>query len=278
VRKGALVLFVLLIALPAWLGIGYALLNGLGLVGFKADGFTTEHLAALFNTGRFAESFSYTLLLAVSVTLMATVLAALVLRVLFTRRRSTLPSWFFLPLAMPPIVAAFFSFHFLSNTGLLSRLLASVGLISSASDFPTMVNDRFGIAVFLTHTLLSFAFFTVLFLLSASRRDVAVQLDAARTLGASAGERFFKLLLPLVLRRNITLIVVWFVFVLGTYEVPLLLGSQSLRPMSVEIIDKLRGYSLARIPEGYALSALWTLFIAGFALLIVQPLNRNYGR
>ncbi len=277
-RKVALILFILLIALPAWLGIGYALLNGLGLVGFKSDGFTTDHFAALFSTGRFAESFGYTLLLASGATLTAAALAFMVLRVLFTQRRSVLPSWFFLPLAMPPIVAAFFGFHFLSDTGLLSRTLASIGVINSASDFPTLVSDPLGIAVFLTHTLLSFAFFTVLFLLSASRRDVTVQLDAARTLGASAGERFFKLFLPLVLRRNITLIIVWFVFVLGTYEVPLLLGSQSLRPMSVEIIDKLRGYSLARIPEGYALSALWALFIAGFALVIVQPLNRNYGR
>jgi putative spermidine/putrescine transport system permease protein len=179
-------------------------------------------------------------------------------------------------LGIPPIVAAFFGFLILANTGFVARFLSVVHLVHDPSDFPVLINDTLGLGVWLTHVFLAFPFFFLLFLASAQSQKMKVLQEASTTLGATSNYFMKRVIRPLVVRQNAPLIVIWFVFVLGTYEVPLLLGGQKIRPVALVIIDKIRGYSLSSIPVGYAMSAFYALFILLIAYLLVRLINKRY--
>ena len=59
-----------------------------------------------------------------------------------------------------------------------------------------------------------------------------------------------------------------FVFLFGAYEVPLLLGMQSPRMISVLIAHKFRKFDLADIPQAYVLTVLYALVVGIIAWLI----------
>jgi putative spermidine/putrescine transport system permease protein len=79
------------------------------------------------------------------------------------------------------------------------------------------------------HAFLATPFFTLLFrnLYLHERGDELGQ--AARTLGASAWQSLRRVVVPLLLRRAAAPLLLYFIFVLGSYEIPLLLGTQSPR-------------------------------------------------
>lgn len=278
-RKLAITLFMLCIVIPTFLGIGYALSVSTGLVGLgNAEAhFTTAHWARMFNEGRLVKSILYTLLLAGTAIAAAVGIALVLLKILFPRLNNGVLPWFYLiPLGIPPIVAAFFGFLILANTGFVARFLSVVHLVHDPSDFPVLINDTLGLGVWLTHVFLAFPFFFLLFLASAQSQKMKVLQEASTTLGATSNYFMKRVIRPLVVRQNAPLIVIWFVFVLGTYEVPLLLGAQKIRPVALVIIDKIRGYSLSSIPVGYAMSAFYALFILLIAYLLVRLINKRY--
>jgi len=53
----------------------------------------------------------------------------------------------------------------------------------------------------------------------------------------------------------------YFMFVMGSYEIPLLVGSQSVQMVSIRTIQRLQRYNLGDIPEAYAISVAYTLMI-----------------
>jgi putative spermidine/putrescine transport system permease protein len=60
----------------------------------------------------------------------------------------------------------------------------------------------------------------------------------------------------------------FFVFVLGSYEIPLLLGRQSPQMMSILTMRKLERFDLATIPQAYVIALIYTVmmvFFLGFA-------------
>lgn len=278
-RTLAKALFILFVVIPSFLGLSYAMGVSFGLIGLGngAPSFTLSHWEVMFSEGRLMKSIGYTILLAASAIVGAALIALGLLSPLLNRiPGNTLPWFYFVPLGIPPIVAAFFTFSALANTGLLSRIAVKLGMITDASSFPILINDELGIGVWLTHVMLAFPFFLILFLSSAKTQEVHRLRETASSLGASSAYILRKVIRPIVIRKNAPLLIIWFIFVLGTYEIPLLLGGQKIRPVALVIIDKMRGYSLATIPEGYAMSAFYAVFIMALSFLLVKLISRRY--
>jgi len=63
-------------------------------------------------------------------------------------------------------------------------------------------------------------------------------------------------------------ILLYFVFALGSYEIPLLLGRSHPQMLSVYAMDLLDSYQLETIPQAYGLAALYTSFMALLLLLL----------
>ena len=121
-----------------------------------------------------------------------------------------------------------------------------MGLIDRASQFPDLVNDPYAIGIVLAFVTMVLPFFVLLFAQVYKNENIAALGALARSLGAGKGQVLRKVSLPLLLRKTRTLVGLYFVFLLGAYEVPLLLGRESPQMLSVLIIRELRQYDLGR--------------------------------
>lgn len=138
------------------------------------------------------------------------VCVALVLRRAFSGSRF-ITFLYQVPLSVPHLVAASGVVLVVSQSGLLSRLGAGLGLIDSPADFPVLVFDRPGIGIILTFVWKE-APFIGLVVLAVLRSIGAEYEEVARTLGASARQRFFHVLLPLILPGVLSASVIVFAF------------------------------------------------------------------
>ena len=142
-------------------------------------------------------------------------------------------------------------------------------------DFPELVNDPLGAGIIISLVLMATPFFIILFanLYQSERLDAYKQLAA--TLGASAVQCRRKVLVPLLLRRAFPTLVLYFIFVMGSYEIPLLLGSQSPQMISVMAIRKLQRFDLADRPQAYIAGVLYSLLALSCVALLLRRRTTN---
>ncbi len=262
--------FLALTLLPLLLGAGYALLYSLGLVGILSEGFT------LANWEEVLQSFSFweTMIFSAYVAFLAIGLAvALALWVVVRRPAAfaggTLSFFIYLPLAIPAIVMAFFIFQLLSKGGWFSRLSYQLGWIKGLQQFPDWVNDNYGIGIIVAHLLMALPFFIILFTNMYENERLRDLSQQALTLGARQWQADWRVAAPVLFRRAFATIVLYFLFVMGSYEIPLLLGSQSRRMVSVLTIQKLQRFNLADIPQAYTISVVYTVIVVGLVFWLL---------
>lgn len=252
----------LLVALPFAAGIGYALFYSVGWAGWLQQGFTLRHWAEVLYDNSFWLSLLFSLYVAVCSVGFSWLLAWII--VFKSRGRigsGTLGYLLFLPLAIPPIAAALFIFHWLGQSGALARIGYHVGLISQPGGFPVLIHDSWGIGIIVTHVLLATPFFTLL-LSNIYRQERMVHLEAlGATLGATPMQRIRHIVLPLLWSRSRPVAFLYALFVLGAYEIPLLLGPSHPEMLSVLIIRKMQRFSLEAIPQGMVIALLYVSIV-----------------
>lgn len=264
----ALSVYVLVAALPLLLGVLYAVLYSFGFVGALSEGFTLKHWAWALGAGEILSSIGFSFYIALS-SIVLSALLAMLLVVKYSDQLNAGPLSFsiYLPLAIPPAVAAFFSFQLLSGGGLVSRFLYQVGVIDSIQAFPELINDHYGLGIIITHVMLAFPFFTLVYLNIYRSKQIEELSQLAETLGAKAHQVKFKVVMPILLKGGLPTNLLFFVFVLGSYEIPLLLGRQSPQMMSILTLRKLERFDLATIPQAYVVALIYTLLMIGFLIL-----------
>ena len=247
----------------------YALLYSLGMVGVVNSGFTTEFWEEVLQSGEFFKSFGYSVLVA-AVSVVISVTAALWLALKFTQElnKKFLSFIIYLPLAIPGVVCAFFTFQLFSKAGFFARFAHGFGWIQEAREFPDLVNDQWAFGIILTFITVIMPFFVLLFLNVYKNERIAELGTLAQSLGARPSQITRKVSVPIMLRKTWVLIVLYFVFLLGAYEVPLILGQESPQMLSVLIIREVRQYDLSKISEGYVVAVIYTFLVAMAAVLL----------
>src|SRR5262245_19387496 len=119
----ALVVFVIFTLVPILMSFGYAALYSIGLAGALRSGFTISNWANTFTSQEVISSFLFSLYVAI-VSMTITIAAAMFLNSMFSKEltQGSLSTVIYFPLALPSIVAAFFTFQMFSKSGFLSRL------------------------------------------------------------------------------------------------------------------------------------------------------------
>ena len=263
-------------ALPLTLALGYAALYSLGMVGLLSDGFTLGNWAELL-TGEFGRSIAFSAYVALASIVGALGVALTLL--LVARPTLTQPAAYrllFLPLTLPPIVAAFVVFQLLSGGGVVSRLVWHAGLVDGPGAFPALVQDPYGLGIILTHTLLVFPFLLLVLLNLWQNESLGELSRVAASLGAGRRHVVLKVQLPLLLRGIFPLAALYFVFFLGAYDIPLVLGASSPRMMSVLVLEKLQRYNLADIPVAYAMATWYALLCLATIAVLYSRFRRRY--
>ena len=140
--------------------------------------------------------------------------------VLHVRQRHAELLLFFVLLSfwLSVLIRAFAWLTLLQNRGLVNTLLLDWGLIDAPL---TLVRNEFGVVLGMVHYMIPFAVLP----LYANMKGIDPRLvPAARGLGATPGEAFFKVYLPMSVPGLVSAGILVFVFSLGFYVTPALLG------------------------------------------------------
>ncbi|MFY0673259.1 MAG: hypothetical protein JXQ87_07635 [Bacteroidia bacterium] len=251
------IIFVTLILLPLATGLVYTLLYSFGFIGITSHGFTVEHWSAVLVQESFWSSIVFSALQAGFGVLLTVVISLLVLFSLKDKKETK--TFLFFPLIIAPVVVAFAFFSFWSDSGFVAKICYQIGLISAPNEFPNVINSNAGVGILLAHLFLGIPFFIISFLniyKSFNLKDLTV---LSESLGSSKMQAVFKVEIPILLRQNSRLMLLYFVFFFGAYEIPLLLGSESNRMFSILILDKLTKFDISEKPQAFVMTSIYLI-------------------
>ena len=273
----SLLLLIVFAILPLVLGFGFALAYSFGLVGALKTGFSLSNWEIIFSNSEVWVSFGYSAWLAIA-SLTLSVVLAIAIAIFFHKKftNGIFSYLIYMPLAFPSIVAAFFFVQFLGSAGVLSRICYQLGLIKSIEAFPNLVNDQFSIGIIIAQFFLSLPFFTLLFVGLYQTERIEEFSQLATSLGAKRNQTIFKITIPILFKKSFPNVAMYFIFKLGTYEVPLLLGRSSPETVSVLAVRKLQKFNLLDIPQGYAIAVLYTVLVLGLLLIVIKSNKQAY--
>lgn len=263
----------LLLLLP---GVGYlalffglplvlALLSsfGLGMVG-RDTGLTLAHYGELFADSIYRDGLVFSVYVSVAPTVVSLVIAvplAVVLQASFPGKQ-LFATLYKTPLVVPGIVAAFIVMILFDRGGMLSRILAPLGL-----ELPKLVRDEWALGVIIAMAWKSVPFMTLI--IAGAVATIPDDLKAAaRTLGAGRLTTFFKVELPLALPGITAATLLVFVSSTGAFAVPSLLGPIYPKPLSVWM------YEAALEHNDWGLASAMGIVLSAVACLILVAYYR----
>ncbi|MBT0607435.1 ABC transporter permease subunit [Aequorivita echinoideorum] len=269
-------LFVAIVTVPVVSGMVYAALYSLGIIGILNTEISSKAWQTVFFGKPFWSAIGFSLYISV-VSMAISLAVALLISIKWQKnlRDGLLGTAIYFPLCFPGTVMAFFSFQMLSKSGFVSRLGFNMGWIEDLRVFPSWIHDAYGIGIIFTSVLLITPFFIILFSNLFKTENIASFQHLAKTFGASNRQILWKVTLPILLKRASVTIYLFTIFIMGSYEVPLLLGRQDPQMISVAIIQKIQRFNLNDIPQGYAMSILYVLLILSVVILLFFR-NKNF--
>ncbi len=169
---------------------------------------------------------------------------------------------------MPPVVVATAGVLLLSQSGVLARLAATLGLIEAPSEMPALLYASHGIGLVLMLAWKELGFLSMLACTLASQLDPELE-AAARSLGADRRSIQRRVVLPQIWRGLQPGIVAAFVFVVGSYELPRLLGPSRPQALGMMILERSRDADPLAFGDAHA-AALLSFAAAAVAVLVHQ--------
>lgn len=209
-----------------------------------------------------------TLRICAVVTLIA-VCAAYVIALLWVRggpvQRLVVELCILIPFWISVLTRAFGWLALLSNRGLINSWLQAAGIV----DDPLMlVRNEFGVVVGMAHFLIPFAVFP---LASAMRNVDERVLMAARGMGASRARVFWQVFVPMTRAGILGAVLVVFVFALGFFITPALLGGGR-TVMAAELIY----LRLFQTPDWGLAAAISILMMVSVGLLLALLMRQAW--
>ncbi len=257
-------------------GVGFAIAQSLGLFALLGESEVTfRHYGDVLRDVEVRDALLVSLRISGASTAIA-LCVSLALTMLLRRRLrgdGVLRVLFQLPLPIPHLVGAVGIMFLVAQSGSVARVLNAVGLLHDRSDFPLLVGDRFGVGICLVYVWKEAPFITLLLLAALSGIGDQYE-EAARTLGASAWQRFRHVLLPLLLPAMLSASLIVFAFTFGAFEVPYVMGRTYPKALPVWAYQRFSDVDLNQRPEALAVSVLIAL-LAATVIVAYASLSRR---
>jgi len=257
-------------------GVGFAFAQSLGMFALLGDSEVTfRHYGDVLRDPDFISALVVSLRISVVSTLIALVISVGMALLLRRRLRGdgVLRLLFQLPLPIPHLVGAVGITLLVAQSGLIARLLHAAGLLAERSNFPLLIGDRFGAGIVIVYVWKEVPFITLLLLAALSAIGDQYE-EAARTLGASAWQRFRHVLLPLLFPAMLSASLIVFAFTFGAFEVPYVMGRTYPKALPVWAYERFNDVDLNQRPEALAVSVLIAL-LATMIVLAYGNLTRR---
>lgn len=258
------------------MGILMGLLQSFGY--FKAVGlteFTLKYYKEVLVSKGFLESLQFSLYTAFVSSVIATVLGVLFSYAILQLRgkKEVVENIYKIPIAVPHLVSALLVYNILVQSGILPRILYSIGLITDQSQFPSLLYDKSGVGIIIAYIWKEIPFvalttYTVLNNVSDKLANVAYNL------GANKRQVFFHVLLPLILPSVFSSFIIIFAFAFGAYEVPLLLGPTQPKALPVQAFIEYSNPVLQNRPYAMVINMLITAIALVLTWLYFKAFER----
>ncbi len=257
-------------------GLVMGLLQSFGWLPFlKQRQLGSAAYGRLFADPGFIASLQLTFRLSLTATIVSAVLAvAAALLIRATRRgRRAVTLLFQLNLPVPHIVGGAAMLLLLAQSGTIARIATAAGLIEAPSDFPPMVNDRFGWGILAEYIWKEVPFIGIV-VLAALQGGIAEYEEVASSLGATAWQRFRYVIVPLVTPAVLSTSIIVFAFTFGSFEIPFLLGQPFPTVLPVLAFRAYNNPDLSFRADAMAISMIIALLISVLVLAYLHLSNR----
>ena len=236
---------------------------------------TLNYYKEVLSSSQMKSSILFSLYIAFTSSLFAVVIGTLICVIIVMNKKT---KWFYeklieIPVIVPHIVVAIFILNIFSKSGLMARILAALGIISSQEQFLNLIYDKYGIGIILAYLWkeIPFIIYFVLAIMSNINDSLG---EAAINLGANKYETFKRVTLPLCRNTIFSGFLIIFVFVIGAYEIPQLLGPTLPKALPVLSYIQYIHPNLQNRPYAMALNGI-IIIISLIAAVIYYNLIKN---
>jgi putative spermidine/putrescine transport system permease protein len=168
-----------------------------------------------------------------------------------------------LAIVIPHTIVALFAISFISQNGLIARLLYKFGLISTQGDFPLLLYSDNNIGIILGYLWkeVPFIAYFCLSLMASINKTLG---EASENLGASRLQSFFYITLPLTMPAISKAFLIVLTFSFGAYDLPFLMGATIPKALPVQTHIEYNHPDLMHRPYAMAMNGLilaitWTM-------------------
>lgn len=179
-----------------------------------------------------------------------------------------------LPIIVPHVVTALFIINIFSQNGILARIANWMGLINDQQQFPMFLYDANGIGIIMAYLWKEIPF--IIYFVIALMANINGKLgEAAVNLGAGKWTAFRKVTLPLCKDTIISGFLIIFVFALGAYELPLILGATVPKALPILAYQQYIHPDLRNRPYTMALNGIIMIISLIGALIYFVMMQKN---
>ncbi len=220
---------------------------------------------------RFLSSFAFSLWVATVSSLGATIAGLLLSLAIYNLKgaQRVFAQVYRIPLILPHLTVAFLTLLIWTPSGFLASGLHSLGLLDDPQILGPVLYSGWGWGIILTYLLKETPFIMVLVLASLGQMDSQLVL-AARNLGAGRWQIFRQVFWPQCFGSLQTGFIIIFLYSLGAYEVPFLVG-ESYPPM---VSIQLYGSLFKQDPSQRAKALAFLIVIFVFSLVFLYAYFR----
>jgi len=253
-------------------GLFFATIKSLGYFPeIGLDNYSLVYYKEIFTNKEFLSSFFFSLRIAFISSIVSVVFGLMLAIIYFHNKvkdKTTLLTIDF-PIAMPHIIVGFFVVSLLSQTGIISRLLFALGLISDSSQFYMLVYDKGGIGIIIAYIIKGTPFILMLTLAVLKKINMKY-IDIAMNLGANYKQALLHIIIPIITPTVLSGFVILFSYSFAAYELPTLLGPSI--PKSLAELSVIHYYNIDFVGKIYAsaVNIVITLLSLVFVFLYVK--------
>lgn len=217
-------------------GLILGLLQSLGYSPLSGDsGLTLDYYIKAFENSRLSGSVLLSLKTSF-VSAATSVVIGVLLAYVLSRNASGLrleKTLYKLPVVVPHLVSALLIYSVLSQSGIVARIVYSLGIIEGQDKFPEFLFDRGGAGIIVAYVWKG-APYIAMVTYGVLKGINEKLIDAARNLGANDRQIFTDILLPIAFSTVLSSFIIIFAFSFGAFEIPYLLGPTNPRALPVE--------------------------------------------
>lgn len=179
-----------------------------------------------------------------------------------------------LPIIVPHVVAALFMVNIFSRNGILARVCYMLGMINDQQQFPMLIYDANGVGIIMAYLWkeIPFIIYFVIALMANINGNFG---EAAINLGAGKWTAFCRITLPLCKNTIISGFLIIFVFALGAYELPLILGATTPKALPILAYQQYIHPDLRNRPYAMALNGIIMSISLISALIYFIMMQKN---